>query len=153
MAPVARDARPPLLLVRAMNPVMRRMLRTPLGRLVRPFALLEFRGRRSGRVYRVPVGYHEIDDGLRVVFTPAPWRVNLRGGIPVTLRFRGQTHHLVGTLDDDPASIAAALQAVADRTGSLKPVGVDIPAGHRVTADDVVAVDRAVIWFTPSSEA
>src|SRR4051794_21368801 len=48
-AVVARDAKPPLALVRMMNPVLRLLLRTPLARALRPFALLEFTGRRSGR--------------------------------------------------------------------------------------------------------
>ena len=48
MTAVARDARPPLALVRVINPTMRVVLRTPLGRLVRPVALLDFTGRRSG---------------------------------------------------------------------------------------------------------
>ena len=143
----ARDARPPLLLVRLMNPVLRVVLRTPLGRLVRPFALLEFDGRRSGRRFRVPVGYHESANG-RVVFTPAPWRVNFRGGTPVTVHFRGRREELTGRLDDDPERVAAALQMLADR-GALGLVGVDVPAGHRIGAADVQALDRALIRFAP----
>lgn len=144
---VARDARPPLLLVQVMNPVMRIVLRTPLGPLVRPFALLEFRGRRSGRLYRVPVGWHEIPTG-HVVFTPSPWRANFRDGIRVTVRYRGNSRELTGTLDDDPDHVAAALQALADRRGSLRPVGIDLPPGRPVTASDVRAVHRGLIRFT-----
>lgn len=144
---VARDARPPLLLVRLMNPVMRVVLRTPLGRLVRPFALLEFRGRGSGRLLRVPVGWHEIAGGP-VVFTPSPWRANFRDGINVTVRYRGSRQELTGTLDDDPGHVAAALQSLADRRGSLRPVGIDLPAGRAVTAGDVRAVHRGLIRFT-----
>lgn len=146
---VARDARPPLLLVRVMNPIMRVVLRTPLGRLVRPFALLEFHGRRSGRMLRVPVGWHEIDTG-HVVFTPAPWRVNFHGGTAVTVHFHGRRLRFVGTLDDDPDTVAAALQSLADRRGSLRSVGMEIPEEHRVTATDVEAVDRALIRFEPT---
>jgi hypothetical protein len=148
MPAIARDARPPLAVVRLMNPILRIVLRTPLGWLVRPFALLEFRGRQSGATLRVPVGWHEIDTG-HVVFTPAPWRVNFRGGNAVTVRFRGRRRRLIGTLDDDPHRVAAALQSLADRRGSLRPVGVDIPDEHRVTTADVLAVDRAVIHFEP----
>jgi hypothetical protein len=53
------DARPPLALIKIMNPVLRRLLPTPFGRVVRPFALLEFAGRRNGRRYKVPVGWYE----------------------------------------------------------------------------------------------
>jgi hypothetical protein len=146
-AAVARDARPPLALVRVLNPIMRVVLRTPMGRMVRPFALLEFRGRRTGKQMRVPVGWHETDDGY-AVFTPAPWRTNFRDGIPVTVRFRGRRRDFVGTLEDDPNAVAVALQSIVDRRGSLRPVGVDMPRGHRVTAADVVAVDRALITFS-----
>jgi len=145
---VARDARPPLSLVRLLNPVLRLVLRTPLGRLVRPFALLEFDGRRSGRHYCVPVGWHKIESG-HIVCTPSPWRMNFLDGIPVTVRFRGQRCDYTGTLDDDPKAVAAALQSLADRRGSLRPVGVDVPPGHRITAADVLAVNRAIIHFTP----
>lgn len=148
---VARDLRPPLVLVRLMNPIMRVILRTPLGRLLRPIALLEFVGRRSSRRLLVPVGWHDIGSE-RVVFTPAPWRVNFRDGLPTTVWFRGQRKDLIGFLDDDPSRVAVALQALAERRGSLRPVGVDVPAGHRVTPADVVAVNRAVIRFEPACE-
>ena len=146
---VARDARPPVLVVRAMNPIMRVVLRTPLGRLVRPFALLEFHGRRSGRLLRVPVGWHETDTG-HVVFTPAPWRANFHGGAAVTVHHHGRRLELVGTLDDNPDTVAAALQSLVDRRGSLRSVGIDIPDNHRVTTTDVQAVDRALIRFEPT---
>ncbi|MEO6629548.1 MAG: hypothetical protein ABIP03_13400 [Aquihabitans sp.] len=146
---VARDLRPPLVLVRVLNPIMRFLLRTPVGRIVRPIALLEFSGRRSGHRFLVPVGWHEIDSGY-VVFTPAPWRVNFRHGMPVAVWFRGQRQDLIGFLDDDPDRVAVALQRLFDRRGSLRSVGVDLPAGHRVTPADVAAVNRAVIRFEPT---
>ena len=144
---VARDARPPALLVRLMNPVMRILLRTQLGRAVRPFALVEFAGRRTGRRFRVPVGWHEID-GERIVCTPAPWRVNFRDGIPATVWYQGRRHRLTGTLDDEPAHVAAALQSLARHRGSLRSVGVDVPPEHTMTTADVRAVNRAIIRFT-----
>jgi hypothetical protein len=148
---VARDARPPLLLVALLNPVMRVVLRTPLGRLVRPVALLEFDGRRTARHYRIPVGWHELDRG-HVVCTPAPWRVNFRNGIAVSVTFRGRRQEFTGTLVDDPDAVAAALQHLTEQHGSIRAVGVDVPRGHRITEDDVRAVGRALIRFTPRTE-
>ncbi len=86
-----------------------------------------------------------------VVCTPAPWRANFRDGIPVAVWFRGRRRAYDATLDDDPARVAALLQSLADRSGSLRSVGIDIPSGHRITAADVAAVDRAIIHFTPRS--
>ena len=146
VAPGVRDRRPPLALVRMMNPVLRTVLRSPLGRLVRPFALLEVRGRRTGRTLRIPVGWHLVADDF-VVVTPAPWRENLRGGAPVVVHHRGVRHELFGTLDDDPSAVAETLQRLAERYGSLRPIGVDVPDGKVIEPADVLAVDRAVIRF------
>ena len=146
---VARDTKPPLLLVRIMNPILRFVLRTPLGRAIRPLALLEFTGRRSGRTYRVPVGWHSIDTGP-AVFTPAPWRANFAGGIHVTVHHCGRRRSLTGSVETDPANVAAAMQSLADQRGSLRSIGVTIPPGHRVGEADVRAVDRAVITFAES---
>lgn len=146
-APVVRDAKPPLVLVRTMTPVLRLLLRTPIGRAIRPFALLEFTGRRSGRRYLVPVGWHSITTG-DVVFTPAPWRANFAGGLPVVVHHRGRHHLRTATLETDPDRVAAAMQSLLDRRGSLRRIGVELPAGTHVTAAHVRAVDRALITFT-----
>lgn len=140
------DARPPLALIQIMNPVLRRLLPTPFGRVVRPFALLEFTGRRSGRRYRVPVGWYEWG-GEPLVVTPAPWRANFSDGRPARVHFRGRAARAIGTLETDPAAVADTLQAMADDGLSLRRVGLEVPPGHRLVADDIVAVDRAIIRF------
>jgi hypothetical protein len=140
------DARPPLALIKIMNPVLRRLLPTPFGRVVRPFALLEFTGRRSGRRYRVPVGWYE-SGGKPVVVTPAPWRANFADGLTAQVHFRGRAAEAIGTLESDPATVAGALQAMADDGFSLRRVGLKVSPGHRLVADDIVAVDRAIIRF------
>jgi len=142
-----RDARPPAAVIMLLNPIMRRVLRTPLGRLVKPFALLEFTGRRSGRRYRVPVGWHVID-GTPVVFTPAPWRVNFADATPVEVRHRGQVEAMTGTLVTDPELVASALNTLFAGGAPPRAVGLNMQSGHMVTATDVVAVDRAMIRFT-----
>jgi hypothetical protein len=149
---VARDVKPPAVLVRVMNPVLRLLLRTPFGRAVGPFALLELTARRSGRRLLVPVGWHETADGP-VVFTPATWRANFAGGHPVTVHHRGRRRELTGTLVTDPTQVAAAMQSFLGRHGSLRHIGVDAPAGHRVTVADVRAVDRALLTFRERTPA
>jgi hypothetical protein len=129
-----------------MNPVLRLALRGPFGRLVRRFAVLEFSARRSGRRLRIPVGWHESDVGP-VVVTPAPWRVNFRGGRDASVWARGRRHEIRGVLEDDPVVVCGILSSIAGRVGSLRSIGVRTPPGHQLTAADVVAVDRAVIRF------
>ena len=144
--PVAGDGRPPLALVRMLNPIMRAVLRSPLGSAVKPFALLEFTGRRSGRRYRVPVGWYDAD-GRAVVFSPAGWRVNFDGGRDATVRHRGRTHRMTGTLVREPATVAAALQSTVRGGVSAKQIGIAMPSDHTITAADVVHLDRAAIFF------
>lgn len=147
-----RDGRPPRALVRVLNPVMRTVLPTPIGRLVRSLALLEFAGRRSGRRFRVPIGCHPFDGGYLVI-SPAPWRANFAGGHPVTVHFRGHAEQMTGTLDADPDAVARTVQALLDEGLPPRMMGLKVRGGHRVTAEDVARLDRKLIRFVPGSAA
>jgi hypothetical protein len=146
--PGVEDARPERL-VRVLNPVLKPVLASPLGRLVGTFALLEFRGRRSGRAFRVPVGLHEVE-GTLVVATEAGWRRNFDGGASAIVRHRGRTRAMVGTLVTDPEVVARGLNAIL--AGGVKPstLGLQVPDGHVLTADDVRAVRRVLIELRPA---
>jgi len=148
VSPVVRDAKPPAALIRVLNPVMRVLLCTPVARLIRPFALLEFSGRRSGRRFLVPVGWHS-DGRNPVVFTPAPWRANFAEPRDVVVRYRGRTQRMVGTLVPDAADVAAALNAVIAAGEPASRMGIKAPGDHVLTPDDVCLVDRQAIRFQP----
>lgn len=147
MIAVAVDKRPPEAFIRILNPLMRTILRTPLGRTVRPFALLEFHGRRSGRRYRIPVGWHNLD-GTPVVLTPAAWRANFAHSLPVAVRHRGHKQHMTATLVTDPEEVASAIQWLIASGDAARNMGIDIPEDHAFTAQDVIAVNRALLRFT-----
>lgn len=125
---------------------MRVALRSPLGRLVKPFALLEFRGRRSGRLYLVPTGFYRVK-GMVVVFTPADWRANFSGGAPAILHHRGRASRMLGTLITDPSEVALYLGAVLAGGSSARLLGIDLPRDHELNASDVVSLTRAMIQF------
>lgn len=146
MSESVRDRHPPEAIGKVLNPVMRALLRSPAGRRIKGLAVLEFAGRRSGRRLRVVVGWHEVD-GQPVVFTPAPWRVNFTGGWPATVRHRGSTAAMTGTLETDADAVAAALAAVLADGTSAQAVGLHIADGHEISADDVRALQRAMIRF------
>ena len=141
------DQRPPDRVVRGLNPVVRALLRSPAGRLIGGLGLLEFDGRRTHRRYRVVVGCHRLD-GETVVFTPAPWRSNFTSGATATVLHRGQRQTLTGTLDTDPARVANALGRLIDSGTSPRALGLNVPAGHSITATDVETIDRAMIRFS-----
>jgi len=144
-----RDARPPRLLVSPLNVVNRWFLSSRLGRAAPGLALLEFRGRRSGRPYRVPVGWHLVQ-GEGVVVTPAPWRANFASGLPVTVHQRGRSRRCTGALDTDRHAVAAALNELLASGTSGRLLGLSVPRGYVLGGDDAAAVDRALIRFTPA---
>jgi len=127
------------------NPVMRTFLLSPLARVVsKPIVLLQFAGRKSGRTYRIVVGWHDLDGG-KVVFSPAPWTVNFRGGAAVSVTAAGKRSSGTGTLIEDAEIVAAALQEVLDSGTKPRDLGLLVPHGHRVTALDVRTTRRAMI--------
>lgn len=141
------DARPPKAVIRILNPIMVQLLSGPLGPWLKALALLEFVGRRSGRRYRVPVGWHEVD-GQQFVLTPAPWRANFIGGGDVLVVHRGETHRMTGTLDGDADEAARVVRAMlASGTGD-RAVGMKVTTGMRVSGADMVRLDRRIIWLT-----
>lgn len=85
---------PPKALMRLIDPLMRRLVGR--GRGGDQILLLHYVGRRSGRRFEVPAGYHLIDDVVSV-FTNSGWRHNFAGGrdIEVTLRGVRQPAHVV----------------------------------------------------------
>jgi hypothetical protein len=78
---------------RVVNPVVRGVLRSPAhGLLSGRLALLTVTGRRSGRTFTFPVGYHR--DGDRVIVSVASperkrWWRNLRDAAPVEIWLGG----------------------------------------------------------------
>lgn len=146
------DAPPPKVVVRLTNPLMRLLLRTPAGRLIDSLAVIEFRGRRSGQLRRIVVGWH-IVAGSPVVLTPAGWRVNFVGGRPVTVRCRGKAADYVGMLETDPDVVAETIDAIVRGGTSARALALRVPAGHTVDAADVVHTRRALIRFEATSFA
>lgn len=151
MTATVRDARPSAMVVRVLNPIMRMALRTPLGKMIGPLAMLEFAGRRSGRRFRVPVGWHVVGDEM-LVFSPASWRLNFLGGADVVVYHRGRARQMSGSLVTDHADVARALASVLADGTSARALGLDIAEGHIVTGADIAAVDRMMIRLVPRAD-
>jgi hypothetical protein len=86
------------------NPIMRQLLRGPAGhRLSRHLALIRYSGRRTGRIYQLPVQYAR--SGNRIWILPGSpehktWWRNLRGGADVDLVLAGHDIHGRATVID-----------------------------------------------------
>ncbi len=147
---------PPPALLKAMNAVMRPLLKSPLGRRVNGVMLLEFRGRRSGRTIRIPVNFHLVD-GVPMAFTEARWRHNFAGGAAVTVTHRGVVHTTRGTLVPmTPEAMASAIRSSLDTGGSAQRMGIKTAGGREPTVAELVALGPAIgtsvirFDFTPS---
>ena len=79
------------------NPLVTAVLRSPAHWLLSPgLMLLTVTGRKSGRRYTIPVGYHRLDDCIVVLVAEArskQWWRNYRTPGQVELRLRGKTLH------------------------------------------------------------
>jgi hypothetical protein len=91
---------------RVLNAVMRVLLRSPLHRLrSERVLLLEFRGRQTGRRYRLPVSFWPRSEGELVCLTSASWSRWWRNldDRPVVVWLRGERREARAELIGDPA--------------------------------------------------
>jgi F420H(2)-dependent quinone reductase len=140
---------PPTALVRAINPVARLLLRSPLHGLIdSAVLLLHVTGRKTGRRYDIPVGYAALEDRL-VVVTVARWRVNLRGGGDVEVTRHGSRRPMHALLDEDPAAVAVAYDSVIEHLGwprASRQLGIATAHGYRPTLLELRVAAQAGGW-------
>jgi hypothetical protein len=109
--------RPPVWLFRALNPLVRTLLRSPLARILDGrLMLLTYRGRRSGREFTIPIGYFPWDDGV-LSLSATRWWVNVRDAQPAQLLIRRQRQDATATVYDRPDEVAAHLEQFVARFG------------------------------------
>src|SRR3954453_16879706 len=139
---------PPPALMQKVNPFVRGLLRSPtIGRRLPALALLDFSGRRSGRLFTVPVALHRIDD-VPMAFTARSWRLNFTGGAPVTLTHRGRVLHGEGTLlAHDPDELGLALRMAMDNGATPFLLGLKVDRGHQPTIADLARTGLFRIRF------
>lgn len=143
-APVRMSPPPPAVL-RVVNPVMRRLLVSPLANRMPPaMAVLEYEGRRSGKQFAIPVGVHDVDGNGSVVFTEAPWRRNFEGGRELTLRRGSNRRHGRGVLVEDPEAVGDALAAAVATVGP-RGLAMTVAPGHDITREDLVRLGRTML--------
>jgi deazaflavin-dependent oxidoreductase (nitroreductase family) len=113
------------------NRIVRGLLRTPLlcrvlgNRLITVYAV----GRKSGRRYTVPVAYTR-DDGALLIGTPFGWGRNLRTGVPVDIRLKGQRR-------------AADVEVATDRAGVVAMYAEMARDNHQFAKFNNIVVDQA----------
>jgi hypothetical protein len=151
MAEVATRVRlspPPPPLMRLVNPLVRGVLTTRmLARRIDKIALVEFRGRRTGQLLRIPMGLFDID-GTLMAFTCRRWRLNFTDGAPVTVTHHGQRRDGTAVLvEAAPGQVGAALRRALDDGASPFDLGLKIDKRNPPTVADLDAAGLSMIQF------
>ncbi|AEE44906.1 nitroreductase/quinone reductase family protein [Cellulomonas fimi] len=141
--PAVEVTHPPRWVVRAADPVMRRLLSSPrtAGRMGDELLLVHVTGRRTGRTYDVPVGCRPGPDGRLVVVTHGRWRVNLRDLPDVEVTWRGLRRPARAELVEDPQAVAEVYRG---RIDPLAPRASARRTGLRLAHDRVPATEEVV---------
>ena len=116
-SPAVFVSHPPEGVLRAVNPVLKFLLRTPLaGPARKQLMVLNFKGRKSGKPYSIPVTAHHIDNTLYAL-GGATWTKNFRNGANAEVLHDGKTTAMHGDLVEDPAIVAELSHRVAETYG------------------------------------
>jgi hypothetical protein len=137
--PPVEGAEPPKALARVVNPAIKALLRSPLHRpFSRHLMVLAFRGRKSGKMYEVVVGRHEVDGAL-VVPTGRRWRVNFHGGRWVEVTLEGKRRRGRGELIEDPDEIVRIHQRLLGRIGlkNARRLGLRVNVNRERTDEEL----------------
>lgn len=119
-SPAVMLSHPPAGLLRAVNPLLGFLLRTPLtGPLRKQMMVVNVTGRKSGRKYSIPLSAHQIDGALYAL-TSAPWKNNFRDGADAQVLHNGKLTPMRGELITDPAVVADLSKRCADFYGAKR---------------------------------
>ena len=111
---------PPAAMLRAVNPILRLLLRTPImGGARNQLMVVSFTGRKSGRRYSIPVTAHHIDNDLYAL-TAASWKRNFRGGATAEVLLNGKTAAMRGELIEDPSVVADLFRRCSESYGAKR---------------------------------
>ena len=139
-----RSRRPPAAVMRAVNPVVRAVLRSSLGRRAGRLTTLQFDGKRSGRHFVIPVMPVAVD-GRECVFTDASWAANFAGGRQCRLTRAGREQHGRGVLVVAPEEVGRALHTALAQLGHPRQLGLAVDRGHVPTVAELGAAGRVMI--------
>ncbi len=108
---------PPAAILRAVNPMLRYLLRTPvMGAAREQLMVLSFNGRKTGRRYSIPISAHRIDNAIYAL-TAAPWKRNFRNGADAEVLLGGKTTTMHGELIEDRSVVADLYHRCAESYG------------------------------------
>jgi hypothetical protein len=146
---------PPRVLMRLINPLMRRVVGR--GRAGKQLLLLHYIGRRTGRQYDVPAGYHVVD-GVIAVLTNSGWRHNFAGGRDIEITWNGVRRPAHVVLCDDPAEVAEVYARLIEELGTdraARRLGLKFNVDRTPDREELKACMQtsrlSILWVHPVS--
>ncbi len=115
------------------------LLRSPLHAVVsKRLIVLSFTGRKSGKLYTIPVGYMQ-DGDIITCFTRGTWWRNFQDKSPVTLYLKGRVLSGLGeaTNDDKQAIANGLMKMFHEQPDTATFYGVKIGADRQLPLDRV----------------
>jgi len=156
-SPAVVVSHPPDALLKAVNPILRFLLRTPIMGPGRDrLMVVSFSGRKSGRRYTIPLSAHRIDNNLYAL-TAAPWKRNFRDGAAAEVLHNGKSTAMRGELIQDRSVVADLYRRCAESygvKGAERMMGLKFRDQRVPTVDEFAeAVDReglAAVRLSPA---
>ena len=141
--PVIEPNHPSDAMLKVINPLIRLLLRSPLGRRMNAQMLvLTFTGRKSGRRFELPLTAHR-SGGELYVLTGARWQHNFHGGRDADVRLDGHVTPVRGVLVEDPQQVA---EVYARRIAELgikqasRQIGIKVNVPQPPTAEQILGL-------------
>jgi hypothetical protein len=157
-SPAVTISHPPDAMLKAVNPILRFLLRTPLmGSARDKLMVVSFTGRKSGRHFSIPLSAHRIDNNLYAL-TGAGWKWNFRDGADAEILHNGKSTTMRGELIRDRAVVADLYRRCAESYGAKtaeRMMGLKFRDQRVPTLEEFgEAVDREgliAVRFTPAA--
>src|SRR5690348_16263052 len=116
-SPAVFVSHPPERLLHLVNPALKFLLGTPFsGPAGKQLMVLNFKGRKSGKQYSIPVSAHHIGDQLYAL-AGAGWPNNFRGGADAEVLLDRKKTAMRGEVIADPAVVAELHHRVVETYG------------------------------------
>lgn len=129
----------------AMNVVMRGLLTTPglASGIGKRLITLHVVGRKSGKVYKIPVAY-TVHEGTILVATGFGWGKNLRTGEPLEVRYKGHKRTADVEVVKDESGVVALYDVICrDNAQFAKLNKVHMDASGNPNPEDLRAAWQA----------
>ena len=132
---------------KVINPLIAALLRSPLhGVLSKQAIILTFKGRKSGKVYSLPVGYYDLQADSLAVIPLHRWWKNLQGNVPVTVWLKGRKYSgIANATQGDAATVAALQQIIAQSVNQMRVHHIEHDANGQPDKDAIRRVAEALV--------